>query len=399
VFLHEADGSIREVPYRSIDRELRGKNRANDSKESGSYKAQLSAPRLIRLKDAPRYLGRDLNRFNAEVRPQLTEIPIGKQGRAFDRLVSDAWADQYRARNGRPGKQKGAIKPGHKKVAGLINRQGIWNIDKVVRGRRLCESTGESQIEGAEEYLARRIEEIRQAAIFGVRPKHTWRQAVTKYLEEVSEATLCEDARQLELLDSYIGDLPLEAVHMEALQQFLNERKHQGVRKEEVKVKDVSKRTKNCALQTVRRILNLAASELMDEYGMTWLAHAPKIKLLREDDKKEPYPLSWQEQISLFREPPPYLAKMALFKVNTGCRDQEVCNLRWEREVRVPELDTSIFIIPAHRVKNREDRLVVLNRVAKAVIEEMRGAHPDYVFFVPRQTSRQNVSEGLAQGS
>jgi integrase len=130
----------------------------------------------------------------------------------------------------------------------------------------------------------------------------------------------------------------------------------------------VSKRTKNCALQTVRRILNLAASELMDEYGMTWLAHAPKIKLLQEDDKKEPYPLSWQEQTSLFREPPPYLAKMALFKVNTGSCDQEVCNLRWKREVRVPELDTSIFIIPAHRVKNREDRLVVLNRVAKAVI-------------------------------
>jgi hypothetical protein len=102
----------------------------------------------------------------------------------------DAWADQYKARNGRPGKQKGAIKPGHEKVAGLINRQGIWHIDKVVRGRRLCESTGESQIEEAEEYLARRIEEIRQAAIFGVRPKHTWRQAVTKYLEEVSEATL-----------------------------------------------------------------------------------------------------------------------------------------------------------------------------------------------------------------
>ncbi len=67
------------------------------------------------------------------------------------------------------------------------------------------------------------------------------------------------------------------------------------------------------------------------------------------------------------------LAKMALFKVNTGCRDQEVCNLRWEWEVEVPELKTSVFIIPADRVKNRQDRLVVLNRVAKSVIEEMRG--------------------------
>ena len=43
-------------------------------------------PRLVRFRDAPFYLGMDRNRFNAEVRPQLTEIPIGTQGIAFDRL-------------------------------------------------------------------------------------------------------------------------------------------------------------------------------------------------------------------------------------------------------------------------------------------------------------------------
>ncbi|HYQ71010.1 MAG TPA: hypothetical protein VET88_03670 [Gammaproteobacteria bacterium] len=59
-------------------------------------------PRLIRLRDAPRYLGMDRNRFNREVRPRLTEIPIGKQGIAFDRLELDAWVDHYRSRNGRP---------------------------------------------------------------------------------------------------------------------------------------------------------------------------------------------------------------------------------------------------------------------------------------------------------
>ena len=38
-------------------------------------------PRLIRFRDAPRYLGMDRNRFNAEVRPYLVEIRIGRQGR------------------------------------------------------------------------------------------------------------------------------------------------------------------------------------------------------------------------------------------------------------------------------------------------------------------------------
>jgi hypothetical protein len=66
-------------------------------------------PRILRFRDAPRYLGMDRNRFNAEVRPHLTDIPIGKQGVGFDRLELDEWADQYIARNGRPAAQKGAI--------------------------------------------------------------------------------------------------------------------------------------------------------------------------------------------------------------------------------------------------------------------------------------------------
>ena len=59
-------------------------------------------PRVLRLRDAPRYLGMDRNRFNAEVRPLLTIIPIGRQGVAFDRLELDEWWEQYKSRNGRP---------------------------------------------------------------------------------------------------------------------------------------------------------------------------------------------------------------------------------------------------------------------------------------------------------
>jgi hypothetical protein len=66
------------------------------------------APRIIRFRDAPHYLGMDRNRFNAEVRPFLTEIPIGTQGIGFDRLELDAWFEDYKSRNGRPAR-KGAL--------------------------------------------------------------------------------------------------------------------------------------------------------------------------------------------------------------------------------------------------------------------------------------------------
>jgi hypothetical protein len=62
-------------------------------------------PRLIRLRDAPHYLGMDRNRFNAEVRPYVTQVPVGKQGVGFDRLELDAWFDDYKSRNGRPARK------------------------------------------------------------------------------------------------------------------------------------------------------------------------------------------------------------------------------------------------------------------------------------------------------
>jgi hypothetical protein len=65
------------------------------------------APRVLRFRDAPAYLGMDRNRFNAEVRPHLTEVPIGTQGIGFDRLELDAWFEDYKSRNGRPAR-KGA---------------------------------------------------------------------------------------------------------------------------------------------------------------------------------------------------------------------------------------------------------------------------------------------------
>lgn len=64
-------------------------------------------PRVIRLRDAAGYLGMDRNRFNEEVRPYLTEVPIGDRGIGFDRLDLDEWFDEYKRINGRQANEKG----------------------------------------------------------------------------------------------------------------------------------------------------------------------------------------------------------------------------------------------------------------------------------------------------
>ena len=136
----------------------------------------------------------------------------------------------------------------------------------------------------------------------------------------------------------------------------------------------------NRDLAVVRRILNLCARLWRDESDRPWLDTAALIQMQRHPNKRAPYPLSMGEQHLLFSELAPHLARMALFKVNTGTREHEVCSLRWSWEVRVPELETSVFVVPGAHVKNGIDRYIVLNRVAKSVIEECRGVHDEIVF-------------------
>lgn len=273
-----------------------------------------------------------------------------------------------------------------KRTPGLFKRNGIWHIDKSISGQPIRESSGASNLEEAERYLARRIETIRQASVYGVRPERLFREAAIKFLAE-SEHLLSLDryARALKKVDPFIGDLPLNKIHMGTLKPYIDAAKKAGNKN----------RTINYPLQAIRRILNLATSEWLDEYGLTWLASAPKIKLLPQKDARKPYPLSWEEQNHFFNELPTHLKAMALFAVNTGCRETIVCTLRWDWEVTLPEIPGSIlFIIPDYASKNGEERIVVVNQIASDIINRQRGQHPTYVFSYYGKPLRSMLNDG-----
>lgn len=260
---------------------------------------------------------------------------------------------------------------GRKQVPGLIKRSGVWHVDKRLFGRRLCRSTGTADAHEAQKVLARLMEEARQTQVYGERPSRSFEEAAVKFVtENRHKRSIRDDASRLKGLIPWIGSVRLEQLHRGTLQPWVDYMLSRGA----------SIGTVNHYLQIVRRILNLAASEWVGEQGLTWLFAAPKIKLMTNINKRPPYPLSWGEQDRLFAELPDYLQQMAVFAVNTGCRDQEVCQLRWDWEVDVPQLSSFVFIIPRSRVKNGEDRLVVLNQTARAVVNGRRGRHPELVF-------------------
>lgn len=256
-------------------------------------------------------------------------------------------------------------------IPGLRLRNGIWHIDKMVDGKRLFESTKVSHRTEAEKVLIYRLEQIRGATVFGTRPARTFQEAATRYLmENQHKRSLSDEASQIKQLCPQMGDMMLDKINMFTLQPYITLRQQQGVKN----------RTINHALQIIRHIIKLAHEEWFDEFGLTWLASAPKIKLLSLEDERPPYSLTWEEQDQLFALLPDYLRRMVTFKVNTGLRDQEVCCLRWEWEYPIPELNTSVFVIPKAYSKNKQDRLVILNEIAHQMIQAVRGQHPEYVF-------------------
>lgn len=262
---------------------------------------------------------------------------------------------------------------GRNRISGINydKKTETYIVDKVINGKRFYKRIKANSREEVEKIVVKFQEEARKAELFGERPQRTFADAAIKYIKENElKKSIADDISHLKQLLPYIGKLALSQINISSLQEFIAIRKKSKVKSSTI----------NHALAVVRHLLNQAANEWFDEYGLTWLQSAPKIKLLQVKDARAPHPLTFSEQRTLFSYLPDYLYDMCLFKVNTGIRDQEVCNLKWEWERKIPELNISVFIIPEHLVKNNLPRVVVLNKVANSVINKWRGKNQNFVF-------------------
>ncbi|MDR7283527.1 integrase [Pseudomonas corrugata] len=277
-----------------------------------------------------------------------------------------------------------------KAISGLYQKGEVWQIDKVFRGQRLRESTGTGDRQEAEQYLIHRLEQLRQQKVYGVRRTRTWEEAATRFLiESKDQPSIKLTAHHLKQLHPYLKDLPLTHIDDQALEPFIKDRLKGMVLPGGKQLNPAAPRTINISIERVIRVLSLCARKWRDEERRPWLDSVPMLaKLDLKKKVREPYPMTWDEQSILFAELPAHLQTMALFKVNTGTREQEVCKLRWDWEIAVPELGTSVFLIPSDfggrnersGVKNGDERLVVLNSVAKSIIDKQRGQSKDWVF-------------------
>lgn len=75
---------------------------------------------------------------------------------------------------------------------------------------------------------------------------------------------------------------------------------------------------------------------------------------------------------------------MALFALNTGVRQEELCGLRWDWEIAVPELETSVFILPGRR------RAVGLPQIRVHDLRRSFGRRRRAAGVLPGQEDRRN---------
>ena len=273
------------------------------------------------------------------------------------------------------------------------DKNNTWQVDKWWRGERFRQR-GLLSFEEAESWLIKQLAEKREVVLHGARQARIFDGVAAHYLlTNQDKASLATEAILLKSIMPFIGHLELAQIHDATLAPYIAARKKEGR----------ANKTINLALGVVRRILNLAATAWRDEDGRTWLETAPKITLLPlVGHQRDPAPISWQQQRKLLPLLPDHLARMALFVLNTGVRDDVVCSLEWDWEIQIPELGISVFDVPREHVKGKKrGRLVVCNSVAQSVIESVRGQHPRYVFVYRRErkTNTDKAAPGFAPGT
>jgi integrase len=255
-------------------------------------------------------------------------------------------------------------------------------IDKRYLGVRIGLRVGAVTQEQAEERLQTEIARVQCELARKAHARPTFTDCAARYVAQSRDKRSIDVIKwHVTLLQSYIGDLEPQQVHDQTLEPFVKARLADGA----------SATTINRSLEVVRTILNRAARSYRDADGRPWLDGMPPLITMLPETPRPPYPITWKEQDALFRKLPPRLARMALFAVNTGLRDSNVCGLQWAWEVAIAELGRSVFVIPPEAFKTKRPHVVILNDIAWSIVEVQRSLHPIWVFpFRGRRIGRMN---------
>lgn len=242
----------------------------------------------------------------------------------------------------------------------LYKRGNVWWIRFTApNGREIRETAATADRRQAQEYHDRRKADCWRIAQLGERPRHTWQEAVVRWLEEHPERkSLRNVTTPLRQIHPLLGDRLLADIRSEPLQEWVRQRRQAGAKNSTI----------NTGLSAIRAILRAA-------YRWEWIDRVPPIPLLPVAQRRIRW-ITRDEADRLIAELPPHLAALCRFSLETGLRETNACRLEWNQT----DLERRQCWIHPDQAKEGKSIAIPLNAGAMIVLREQQGQHPRFVF-------------------
>jgi integrase len=249
----------------------------------------------------------------------------------------------------------------------LYKRGSTWWINIVVPdGERIRQSTGTASKTLAQEFHDKLKAEVWRISRLGEKPRHTWNEAVVRWLKEQNhKATIETDKIHLRWLDMFLSGKHLDSISRSMIDKITDAKLSEGV----------TNATVNRVLEVLRAILRRCVNE------WEWLDKAPSIRMLKEPHRRIRY-LTREEASRLLHELPEHLADMAEFSLATGLRRSNVTGLLWSQV----DLSRQVAWIHPDQAKARKAISVPLNTDAVRIVTKQLGKHSTHVFTYKGKT-------------
>jgi len=168
-------------------------------------------------------------------------------------------------------------------------------------------------------------------------------------------------------LTGYFGDVRVEEITPMRVEQYRSWRMTHGSR-----VHRVSKSTINREMALLKHVFNKGI-----EWGKCADNPVSKIKFYSEKENKRMRYLESHEKVRLLNACPPATRRLVFFALNTGMRQGEILNLRWQ------DVDFKNQLVMVRHSKAGKPRFVNINTELTDTLKRMPTVS-DYVFGTPK---------------
>lgn len=242
----------------------------------------------------------------------------------------------------------------------IKQRGQVWWLDLYAPdGKRIRQSCGTQDRKEAQEYHDRLKSELWRQNKLGEKPRHTWQEAVVKYVaENQNQRSLKTTKENLRFLHSFLSEKKLDEIDKCLIEHIKHEKIATGV-----------------AVATVNRMLTVLRAILNAAYYWEWLDKPPVIKLLSGDAERIRW-LTHDQANALLNELPEHLKPIVTFALATGLRETNITGLQWSQI----DMARKCAWIHADQAKGKKALAVPLNDDALSVIKAQIGRHLTSVF-------------------